>query len=698
MTIPLSWGEGWAAMIVNHLWQSTVVVGLAWVLAVILRKNHARVRYLVWLAASMKFLLPFSLLVAAGEWMRSLVPAVAVAQPTIASAMEEVTQPFAEVQYFNAAAPVEAHPLNWLPWMLLAVWVCGAAVVLVRFGHGWRKVYHAKRAARLLDLAADVPVLSTTVRIEPGIVGIFRPVLLLPEGISDRLTAGQMRAIVAHEMAHVRRRDNLTFVLHMIVETLFWFYPLVWWIGSKLLEERERACDEAVVQAGGEAQIYAEGILNVCKFYVESPVACVAGVTGADLKKRIVTIMAGQIGRKLNLGRKVLVAAAGLIATSTPVVIGLIHARQTHAQSPAGQSTTWNQRIVGIWQGTLTLPNALHGTRYVIRITTGVDGTCRGALFNADQGNAPLTFDSVKLQNSDIKLSSPMITVEGKLSPDGNTIDGHWSAGRILVPVAFARTSSEAAWSIPEPIKPMATDAQPEFEVVTIKPGRPNTPGKLFRQTGTHFGTLNTNLDDLMMFAYGVHTKQIIGLPGWADNDLFDIDGVPDVPGQPSGQQAAEMLQKLLADRFQLKIHRETRELPVYAIRVASGGPKMTQSTSAPGEPSGLGFRGVGDLAARNMSMAGFARGLQSAVMDEPVVDETGLTGRYDFSLRWTSDSSPFAQAGGVGAGPPPAGDNPNAPPNLYTAIQEQLGLKLEPRKASVEVLVIEHVERPTAN
>ncbi|MGH9587801.1 MAG: M56 family metallopeptidase, partial [Acidobacteriaceae bacterium] len=121
---------------------------------------------------------------------------------------------------------------------------------------------------------AEVPVLSSSAAIEPGIFGVFRPVLLFPEGIPERLSAEQMRAIVAHEMCHVRRRDNLTFAIHMVVETLFWFHPMVWWIGSRLIEERERACDQAVVQAGSEAQVYAEGILNVCKFYVESPLAC----------------------------------------------------------------------------------------------------------------------------------------------------------------------------------------------------------------------------------------------------------------------------------------------------------------------------------------------------------------------------------------------------------------------------------------
>jgi bla regulator protein blaR1 len=266
--------------LVNHLWQSTAVVGIAWLLALALRKNHARARYWVWMAASVKFLLPFSLLMGAGEWMRSLMPTAAVARPEVVSAMEQVTQPFGETRYFGAVAPVEAHQANWLPWMLLAVWACGAAAVVSRFVWGWWRVHQTKRAATPVDLGIDVPVFSSMATMEPGIFGMFRPVLLIPDGIQDHLPIEQMRTIVAHEICHVRRRDNLTFAVHMVVEALFWFHPAVWWIGSCLIDERERACDEAVVQAGGEARVYAEGILNVCKFCVEAPLACVAGVTG----------------------------------------------------------------------------------------------------------------------------------------------------------------------------------------------------------------------------------------------------------------------------------------------------------------------------------------------------------------------------------------------------------------------------------
>ena len=153
------------------------------------------------------------------------------------------------------------------------------------------------RAASPLPLKyLPISVLSSSARLEPGVFGIFRPVLLLPDGLSEHLTQAQFDAIIAHELCHVRRRDNLTFAIHMMVEALFWFYPLVRWIGIRLIEERERACDEAVLRMGSDPQDYAEGIVTVCKFYLKSPLACVSGVTGSGSQTGVETIMLNRVG------------------------------------------------------------------------------------------------------------------------------------------------------------------------------------------------------------------------------------------------------------------------------------------------------------------------------------------------------------------------------------------------------------------
>ena len=140
--------------------------------------------------------------------------------------------------------------------------------------------------------------------LEPGIFGIARPVLIWPEGISARLDDAHVEAILAHEVGHVRRRDNLFAAIHMLVEAIFWFHPLVWFVGTRLVEEREVACDEEVLESGSAREVYAESILKICEFCVSSPLACVSGVTGADLKKRIVRIMSEGAVRKLDGSRK----------------------------------------------------------------------------------------------------------------------------------------------------------------------------------------------------------------------------------------------------------------------------------------------------------------------------------------------------------------------------------------------------------
>jgi TonB family protein len=136
----------------------------------------------------------------------------------------------------------------------------------------------------------------------------------------------ELGAVLAHEVWHVRRRDNLTAAIHMLVEAILWFYPIVWWLGARLLEERERACDEEVLELGTDRHVYAASILKVCEFCVESPLACVSGVTGADLKKRMVAIMNENVVHKVDFGRKLVLSTAGLFAIVAPITFGLTNA------------------------------------------------------------------------------------------------------------------------------------------------------------------------------------------------------------------------------------------------------------------------------------------------------------------------------------------------------------------------------------
>ncbi len=236
------------------------------------------------------------------------------------SAWRGRARPFTDTLPLAPSAPVTR---DWARLAALGVWGCGFAIVVLTRFRGWLVIRAAVRASTPVKIPAPVEIRSSPGLLEPGVVGLLRPILLVPAGIAQRLTQPQLEAVLAHELCHVRRRDNLFASIHMIVEALFWFYPLVWWIGAKLVEERERACDEEVLTLGSEPHVYAAGIVNVCKLYVESPLVCVSGISGSNLKKRIEAIMTNRIVLRLNFGRKVALAVAGIAALAAPVAAQL---------------------------------------------------------------------------------------------------------------------------------------------------------------------------------------------------------------------------------------------------------------------------------------------------------------------------------------------------------------------------------------
>ncbi len=359
--------------------------------------------------------------------------------------------------------------------------------------------------------------------------------------------------------------------------------------------------------------------------------------------------------------------------------------------------TLYAQDLTGAWQGALQAGG--REIRMVIKITKADGGDLKAVMYRIDQGGQALPASAITLQGSTVRMSVPGIggTYEGKLSADVNSIAGTWTQGGAPLPLILTRATSATAWAIPEPPappKPMAADASPVFEVATIKPSKPETQGKGFLVRGRQFSTINTSLSDLITFAYGLHARQITGAPAWIETDKYDLTARPDGDGQPNDKQWKTMVQKLLADRFTLAFHRDKKELSVYAIVVGKTGPKLTKSEGDPNGLPSLLFRGLGILPARNATIADFAGVMQSAVLDRPVVDQTGLPGRYDFTLTWTPDEFQF---GGLGIKVPPPPDTATAP-NLFTATQEQLGLRLESTKAPAEVLVVDHVDKPSEN
>jgi uncharacterized protein (TIGR03435 family) len=370
--------------------------------------------------------------------------------------------------------------------------------------------------------------------------------------------------------------------------------------------------------------------------------------------------------------------------------------------------------FIGTWQGTLNAGG--RDLRMVMKLALS-DDKLAATLYSIDQGAPPLAATSVVKNGSTIKIKVTQINgeYEGKLSGDGKTITGTWSQGSPLA-LNLTRATPETAWTIPEPPPPptpMAADAKPSFEVATIKPAKGERGFSLLVNRSGMLNTTSTSLADLIKFAYDMHPRQITGGPQWLEMERFDVTGKPDTPGLPSVQQLKGMVQRLLAERFALKFHTEKKELPVYAITLAKNGHKMTKNESNPKGLPGFGGGGPRGMVVRNARIEEFAHVLQANILEKPVVDQTGLgDARWDFVLKWTPDPSqrglgatsapppPPSGAGAGGATPgasTPAGD-PDAPPDLFAAFEQQLGLHLQSTKAPVDVMVIEKVEKPSEN
>jgi uncharacterized protein (TIGR03435 family) len=389
----------------------------------------------------------------------------------------------------------------------------------------------------------------------------------------------------------------------------------------------------------------------------------------------------------------------GLVCLGVWMTTSLYMAPVAAGQAAAAEAT---HKIDDTWQGTLHVPQANRDFRLVFKVKKDDKGALTVSAYNIDQGGgAEIKADTASFDDGVFKFAIQAIDgkYEGKMSGDGKSIAGSFTQGPGTNPLLLERATPATEWVIPTPpprLPPMAADADPSFEVATIKPSQPDRPGKGFGVQGSHFRTINTTLADLIKFSYGVQDKQILGAPSWVESDKWDIEAQPDVPGAPNKKQVSVMVQKLLADRFQLKFHKDTKELPAYVLSAVKTGQKMTKGDQDSALPA-LFFTNLSPvtLTVRNATMDDVCQLFQSAVMDRPVVDQTAIAGKWNFLLKWTADESQFS---GMGVKPPPPSDAADAPPPLFTAIQEQIGLKMDAGKAQVPVLVIDKAEKPSAN
>jgi bla regulator protein blaR1 len=362
--------------LVAHLWESTLCVGFAALLTVILRRGPARTRHAIWLAASLKFLVPFSLLVAAGRTIGSWAPALVPADMSAAAGWLDQSL---SVWRFDAAGETATSRLGVSGlWILALAWLSGTSRLAIWQYQRRRAASRLVRDAIPLETGREVGCLRATVgasrllrfelrqsplNIEPCVAGIMRPTILWPAGLSDRLSDAELDAVLAHEVCHIRRRDNLSSLAHSIVETVFWFHPLVWWLGNRLVTERERACDEEVVQMAIEKERYAEGILKVCRFCVQNPAAFVAGIGTSRLAERIERIMCGPSRHPVSTSARAVLAMTALLSTLTPVAIGVLDAQRSSSGAKTSGSAQAPQTVYRKGDEGVTFPKLVHETK-----------------------------------------------------------------------------------------------------------------------------------------------------------------------------------------------------------------------------------------------------------------------------------------------------------------------------------------------
>ena len=603
---------GW--VLVHFVWQGAALAVVAAIALRSCRRQAASVRYGIACGALVSMLVAVAVTTAAiGAAPVTRRASVVSLHARVIGGSDvllpiEIRQPSASPQLPNA------HRIeSLLPW-IVPVWLLGVIVLLTRAVVGWWRVrilhrralsslastwQHAgNRIASGLRLARLVRIVELSDVDVPLVIGCLRPVVVLPIAALAQLNAAQVEAILAHELAHVRRHDYLVNLVQTLAETLLFYHPAVWWLSARIRDEREHCCDDVAVAVCGNPVEYATALAELEEWRTGG-VGLAAAATGGSLLNRVRRILRVEMLDDSRTSPWVIVAAVALLAS-----------------------------------------------------------------------------------------------------------------GLTLTAVAQAPSSTEASMS---------------FEVASV---RPNVSGDMKMSSaqtlpGGRYTAINIPPRLLIINSYGLQPQQLIGAPDWISSERFDIVAKADGDlGAPFSREAPSRLQlmirALLAERFKLKVHREPRQVDVYALVTARAdgklGPELKPSTidcqrlaagrrggGPPPEPPKPGQRPQcgawvlsGELLAGGQPLLELVSVL-SRTVGRSVIDRTGLKGVYDIHLRWTPDivrqqasATPTSTVRINGVEFDPNG------PSIFTALQEQLGLKLESERGTVEALVIDHIERPT--
>lgn len=357
MVRPMSlhqWLANWSGWVwpwlANHLWQATIISGIAFLaVSLLLRSAPGRARYTIWLFASAKFVFPSALLVVATNVMGfDLTPLLSArtetgeGTPLIAQLASPITHVEPSVVQVTQAA--QGH--NELFCVITLVWVSGALLLLAlwlrrrqRFRllindglmlDATRERQALNRVRSWLGITREVRLSMASGTVEPGVWGVIRPTVLLPETMADQLSEAELEAVMMHEMVHVQRWDNLIANLQRMLCFLFWFHPCVWLLDRLLLVERERACDEEVIRLGGTADVYASSLLKVLRFCLGWSVPGASHATGSNLGRRLERIMSRNVGVNFSVWQRAAVGSIAALLVLFSMAVGLLVSRQRY--------------------------------------------------------------------------------------------------------------------------------------------------------------------------------------------------------------------------------------------------------------------------------------------------------------------------------------------------------------------------------
>jgi uncharacterized protein (TIGR03435 family) len=644
-------------------WKSGIALGAALCISLMLKDRSADLRRLVFsativamfVAAAATPMLP-RWTAATPLWFHFQRPAsAAVAGPSLSSLIAgdapELTDPVSRSMPLHTSF----RRIDLDTWLIPLIWFAGAALLLTRFAIKLRELYRLRKASDAVTataLLANAPRFGRRVRVwrnhaihAPVTWGIVRPIILVPAGFEE-LPAESRDAVIRHELAHIQAHDFLMRGLAEIARALIWFQPLMWIVCRQVREEQELACDNCVLAAGGKPSAYAKLLLNWDARRGMAPLIAIGIAHRSCLKRRLYALLDPDLRRDRVAG--VGVAGALLLALAAALPLAAISFAEPIPVPPAPA--------------------------------------------HALQSAAPAV-----------------------LSP----------------PAQLTQAQTAQSPAMPSVAQPTAQPAaRPRFDVVSIKVCKPDvakpgmeayggdsSPGRLRIGCSILADTDNIGMIQVAYnrYASGQLTSMkvipIEGGPDWIHSERYDIHATSD--GNPSLlMMEGPMMQTILEDRFKLKIHRETRQGPVYELALGKGSPKLKPLQNGSCTPAVVGGplpllpegrrlcrnmlspRGKVDIEGGTLStLAGFL----GMILDRPVIDKTGITSYFEIHLSFSPEDSEASRPVAAEPGPPAPVASPDAP-RIFRAVQEQLGLRLVAAKGPMDVLVIDHIERPSEN